>query len=246
MTGVASVLAIFAHPDDESLAAGGALALSAARGHRVSLLCLTRGEGRSLVPAEAADVAQIRARELAEAACCLGITTVRLEAFRDGYLPWEDGGLVRSRIRAMIDAVQAAVVVTFDEDGLYWHPDHIAVYQHVMAAVADMGATAPAVYGVTMPPGRMRELAAGMPVLGIEADAFGAEAPAPTWRLNVAAVLDIKVKALRQHRSQVTDDPLDSASSAQMMAALATEQYRLVYPGAGGIDWQQSLEEQHD
>lgn len=243
---MASVLAIFAHPDDESLAAGGVLALSAARGHRVSLLCLTRGEGRSLVPAEAADVAQIRARELAGAARCLGITTVRLEAFRDGYLPWEDADRVRSCIRAMIDEVQASVVVTFDEDGLYWHPDHIAVHQHVMAVVTDMGQTAPAVFCVTMPTGQMRALASGQPVLGIEAEAFGAEAPAPTWRLSVADVIEIKVAALRQHQSQVAHDPLESASTAQMLAALGVEQYRYARPGSEGIDWQRSLEEQHD
>jgi N-acetyl-1-D-myo-inositol-2-amino-2-deoxy-alpha-D-glucopyranoside deacetylase len=243
---MASVLAVFAHPDDESLAAGGALALSAARGHRVSLLCLTRGEGRSVLISDAEAVAHIRARELADAARHLGMTTVRLETFRDGYLPWEDATAVQAHIRTMIDDVQADVVVTFDEDGLYWHPDHIAVHQHVMGVVAAMGPAAPAVFCVTMPAGQMRELASGLPVLGIAAEAFGADAPAPTWRLNVADVIDAKVTALRAHHSQVTGDPLESATPAQLLAALGMEHYRCAHPGPGGADWQHSLEARHD
>ena len=46
--------------------------------------------------------------------------------------------------------------MTFGEDGLYWHPDHIAVYEATRAAVASLGAGAPALYYVTMPPGQMR------------------------------------------------------------------------------------------
>lgn len=246
MTAVASVLAVFAHPDDESLAAGGALALSAACGYRVSLLCLTRGEGRSALPDDAGDVAQMRARELQEAARHLGMTTVRLGTFRDGYLPWEDADAVQSCIRGVIDEVQADVVVTFDEDGLYWHPDHIAVYQHVMAVVRAMGPAAPAVFCVSMPQGPMRALADGAPVLGINADAFGADAPEPTWRLNVVGAIDAKMRAVRAHHSQVTGDPLELATPAQMLAALGVEHYRYAHPGTGGANWQHALEARHD
>lgn len=246
MSAMASVLAVFAHPDDESLAAGGVLALSAARGHRVSLLCLTHGEGRCRVTADPVETAQIRSRELAEASHCLGIGTVRLSDFRDGYLPWEDEDEVRSHIRSMIHDVQATVVVTFDRDGLYWHPDHIAVHDRVMEVAAAMGAASPAVYCVTMPHGRLRDVAGGRPVLGIAAEAFGADAPEPTWRLSVAGVIGVKTEALRRHRSQLVDDPLDTASPVQMLTALGMEYYRYARPGTGGTDWQRSLESRHD
>lgn len=150
-----SLLTVFAHPDDESLACGGLLAWCAALGADVSLLCMTRGEhGQG-----SGDVGCTRQRELEAAARALGIGTVTLLDHEDGMLPWLSADTLRSGIEAEILARQPEVVLTFDSDGLYWHPDHIAVHELTTAAVVALGASAPALYYVTMPSGSMRAVA---------------------------------------------------------------------------------------
>ena len=83
-----SLLAVFAHPDDESLASGGLLALCAERGVRVSLLCLTRGEhGRGH---DSERLGHIRTAELRDAARVLGIRDLEVLDHEDGMLVWAD------------------------------------------------------------------------------------------------------------------------------------------------------------
>ena len=262
-----SLLAVFAHPDDESLASGGLLAWCAARGARVSLLCLSRGEagsafatsareasrpdstaGRSASRTEPGDkllpneLAEMRAGELGDAAAALGITEVALLQHPDGMLPWLDAGALMRDIRQAIIRARPEVVVTFAEDGLYWHPDHIAVHEATLAAVAELGADAPALYYVTMPPGQMQGvLAATAPrlgpdsrrdVLGIDdAAAFGAGAQPPTLVLHTGAFAVRKLAALRCHRTQVAGGPFDHLSAAEAEALLGVEHYRRA--GAG-------------
>ena len=152
-----SLLAVFAHPDDESIASGGLLAWCAHLGAEVSLLCMTRGErGQGT---GAGDVGWTRRRELEAAARALGIGTVTLLDHEDGMLPWLSSDLLRSGIEAEIRVRNPDVVLTFDADGLYWHPDHIAVHELTTAAVLALGDAAPALYYVTMPPGSMRAVA---------------------------------------------------------------------------------------
>lgn len=149
-----SLLAIFAHPDDESIACGGLLAWCADLGVEVSLLCMTRGElGRG-----AGKIGETRSRELEAAARALGINAVQLLDHEDGMLPWLAAGPLRAEIEDAIRARRPEVVITFDADGLYWHPDHIAVHELTTAAVLGLGDAAPALYYVTMPPGSMRAI----------------------------------------------------------------------------------------
>ena len=150
-----SLLAVFAHPDDESIACGGLLAWCARLGADVALLCMTRGEhGRG-----GSDAGRTRSRELADAARTLGIGALTLLDHEDGMLPWLSADTLRSAIAREIRARRPEVVVTFDADGLYWHPDHVAVHELTTAAVAALGADAPALYYVTTPPGTMRRVA---------------------------------------------------------------------------------------
>ena len=150
-----SLLAAFAHPDDESIACGGLLAWCAHLGAEVSLLCMTRGEhGQG-----AGKIGRTRTRELGAAARALGIGAVTLLDHEDGMLPWLAAGTLRSEIEAEIHVRQPDVVLTFDSDGLYWHPDHVAVHELTTAAVLAMGDAAPALYYVTIPPGSMRAVA---------------------------------------------------------------------------------------
>lgn len=174
-----SLLAVFAHPDDESIACGGLLAWCAHLGSEVSLLCMTRGEhgrGSTAGSEEGAlrsnlcvthdehgespgEVSRKRQRELEAAARALGIGAVTLLDHEDGMLPWLAAGPLRSEIEGAIRVRRPEVVVTFDVDGLYWHPDHVAVHELTTAAVMELGDAAPALYYVTMPPGSMRAVA---------------------------------------------------------------------------------------
>jgi len=234
-----SLLAVFAHPDDESLAAGGLLAWCAARGARVSLLCLSRGEAG---PGDG-DLGAIRARELGDAAAALGLADVVLLSHPDGMLPWIEPGVLVSDIRRAIADWRPEVVVTFGEDGLYWHPDHIAVHEATRDAVFALGTGAPALYYVTMPPGQMQAvLAAAAPrltsssrrdLLGIEdAAAFGAEAQPPTLVLHTGPFAAHKLAALRCHRTQVAEGPFDQLSAAEAETLLGVEHYRRAEVGS--------------
>ena len=241
-----ALLAVFAHPDDESLASGGLLSWCAARGARVSLLCLSRGEaGQSLDGQSPASLGDIRAGELRDAAAALGLTDVLLLGRPDGMLPWLDAGVLASDVHEAISAARPDVVVTFGEDGLYWHPDHIAAYEATRAAVAALGPAAPALFYVTMPPGQMEAvLATAAPrltpssrrdLLGIkDAAAFGAAAQPPTLVLHTGAFAARKLAALRCHRTQVAGGPFDQLSAPEAVALLGVEHYRRAEVGAQG------------
>ena len=89
-----SLLAVFAHPDDEALTCGGLLAWCAKLGVQMSLLCLTQGEhgsdNRKSDLQNASPLGAVRARELREAAGVLGIDDVTLLHHEDGMLPWSN------------------------------------------------------------------------------------------------------------------------------------------------------------
>lgn len=236
------VLAVFAHPDDESLACGGLLARCAADGLPGTVLCLTRGAG---VPADLG-LAMTRTHELEAAGAVLGLAEVILLDYRDGYLPWEDAAAVERDVAQTIRRLRPEVVVTFGDDGLYWHPDHVAVYERTTAAVAALGTEAPALYYVTMPAGAMRALVDAVSartgrqdrlhVLGIDQpDAFGAEAGTATHTLDVRAVAARKLTALRCHASQVAEGTLALATDEDASRFLGLELYTRARVGAADV-----------
>ena len=157
-----SLLAIFAHPDDEALTCGGLLAWCAHLGTDVALLCLTHGEhgqdGRAR-GGRGDDLARTRARELEAAARELGVKNLTLLGHEDGMLPWLDATRLQGDIAAAIRRQRPDAVITFDEDGAYGHPDHVAVHERTTAVVAALGAAAPALHYASMPRGAMRAIA---------------------------------------------------------------------------------------
>jgi LmbE family N-acetylglucosaminyl deacetylase len=132
------LLCIFAHPDDECFAFGGALALAADRGVDVRLACLTDGQagsyrGSATTPVE---LGQLRRAEFAASCRILGVQHHEVLDYQDGQLEFADfsklAGLLVERIRSL----RPDVVVTFGMDGApNTHPDHTVVSAATTAAV---------------------------------------------------------------------------------------------------------------
>jgi LmbE family N-acetylglucosaminyl deacetylase len=138
-----TLLAILAHPDDESFGIGGTLAKYAADGVAVHYLCGTRGESGT-VDADRLhgfdDIAALRTAELECAARELGLAGVHFLGYRDsGMAGSADNALagtlhgapldeVADRIAAHVDALQPDLIVTHDQFGGYGHPDHIKLH----------------------------------------------------------------------------------------------------------------------
>lgn len=236
------LLAVFAHPDDESIACGGLLARCAAEGVRVAVLSLTRGEaGRGSVAASMSGeaLAARRGAELTAAAAALGVHDAVALDHADGMLPWIDAARLEDDIHAAIARTQPDVVVTFGPDGLYWHPDHVAVCERTTAVVARLGAAGPALYYVTAPPGQMRRIvdrAGGLPILpGLaDPDAFGAHALPPTLVVHSGRFAARKLAAIRAHASQVADSAFMRIDEADAAALLGDECYRRADDGGAG------------
>jgi LmbE family N-acetylglucosaminyl deacetylase len=137
------LLAVFAHPDDESLGFGGTLARYASAGAEVFVLTATRGEGGRFRGHRADDarhpgavaLGEIREAELRAAGAVLGVREVALLDYRDGRLDRADPRDAVERIAGHVRRVRPDVVVTFGPDGAYGHPDHIAISQFTTAAV---------------------------------------------------------------------------------------------------------------
>lgn len=136
-------MVIAAHPDDETLGFGGALARYASEGAETCLVTATRGQGGRYKgrPAGSAEhpgreaLGRIREQELAAAARALGIARVRLLDYEDQHLDRAD---VDSAVAALVREIRQTrpqVVLTFPPDGAYGHPDHIAISQFTSAAV---------------------------------------------------------------------------------------------------------------
>lgn len=132
------LLAVLAHPDDESLGFGGTLARYADEGAEVFLITATRGErGRAADGSRpgAEVMGQIREQELRAAARELGIREVYFLGYLDAELDQVDPIEAIGRIAARIRQIRPDVVLTFGPDGGYGHPDHIAISQLTTAAV---------------------------------------------------------------------------------------------------------------
>ena len=134
------LMCVLAHPDDESLGTGGALAKSAAEGVGTYLVTATRGErgryGDSPESPGPAVVGKAREAELRAAAIELGLREVAFLDYEDGSL--DQGGRRAKRAQrlpAHLRRIRPHVVITFGPEGAYGHPDHIAISQLTTAAI---------------------------------------------------------------------------------------------------------------
>ncbi|MEU7528883.1 N-acetyl-1-D-myo-inositol-2-amino-2-deoxy-alpha-D-glucopyranoside deacetylase [Saccharothrix sp. NPDC042600] len=269
LTAPPRLLLVHAHPDDESLWTGGTIARYAASGVHVTVVTCTLGEEGEIIPpalrelaADAADqLGGYRVAELRSACAALGVTDHR---FLGGIGRWRDSGMAgvaandhpRAFIRGSVDeqaaelasiiaSVKPQVVVTYDENGGYGHPDHIRAHDITMAATSESSEVERVFYAVTS----RDATAAGVRAL--------AELPDLPWRLPsdgelpvvddaaITTVVDVsdhlvaKMRALRAHSTQVGVLPDGSAyalSNGIAQPVVQAEYYVLARGSASGAE----------
>jgi LmbE family N-acetylglucosaminyl deacetylase len=118
-----SVLAVCAHPDDESFGLGAVLAAFADAGSSTAVLCFTHGE-TSALGSNTSELGRIRAAELADAATELGIHRVELFDYPDGGLSQQPLDQLTEHVRQVSEQVRADLLLVFDEGGVTGHLDH--------------------------------------------------------------------------------------------------------------------------
>jgi LmbE family N-acetylglucosaminyl deacetylase len=155
-------MCVLAHPDDESLGTGGALAQCAADGVGTYLVTATRGErGRFGDATESPGldvVGRTREAELMAAARELGLREVRVLGYPDGGLHLVDHTDAVAEIVSHLRRVRPHVVVTFGPEGAYGHTDHIAISQLTTAAVVCAADASYAASGSGQPAHRVSKL----------------------------------------------------------------------------------------
>lgn len=144
-----SMLVVFAHPDDEAFATGGTLAKYASAGVRTTLVCATRGEVGEIsdpVLATPNTLPSVREQELLCSAETLGIEEVVFLGYRDsGMIGTPDNEHpdafilaneeeVIAKLVGIMRQVKPQIVLTFEPNGGYGHPDHIAIHNHTVSA----------------------------------------------------------------------------------------------------------------
>ena len=224
MSSLATMVCVHAHPDDEAFFGAGATAHYAALGHRVVLITCTSGQlgydARGLSgDQEGHDEMQTRAtraQELQRSAETLGVARVVTLGYDDsGMMGWPQNQNPHAFMNANVDAVartiaslfdeeDAKVIVTYDENGFYGHPDHIQA--HRVAWRAHQLAGAGAFYATAAP-----------------------DFPGVTTRVDASAYLDAKLAAMRAHATQITVSPPYFALSNNIrQEALGVECYTLL------------------
>ncbi len=133
------LLAVFAHPDYESMGMGGTLAKYAAEGVETYLVCASRGERGWFGPEEQNPglnaLGALRTKELENAVKALGMRSLYFLDYIDGEVDQANHAEAIEKIVTHIRRIQPQVEVTFPPDGNYEHPDHIAIGQFASAAI---------------------------------------------------------------------------------------------------------------
>jgi N-acetyl-1-D-myo-inositol-2-amino-2-deoxy-alpha-D-glucopyranoside deacetylase len=277
------LLLVHAHPDDEAINNGATMARYASEGAAVTLVTCTRGEeGEILVPGlthlpphEQDGLGDHRETELAEAMAALGVSDFR---FLGGAGRYRDSGMIgtpsnerpdcfwRADLReaadhlvAVIREVRPQVLVTYDEDGGYGHPDHIqahrvAMYGASLAAAPsyrlDLGEPwdVRKIYWTAVSESSLRESMRRLRELGDETAFEGwdpdEEMPAfvvpdklLTTKVDGSDFVEDKLAAMRAHATQISvDGPFFALSNNLGNEVWSTEFYRLVKGSPGETD----------
>ena len=284
------LLLVHAHPDDESIGTGATMAKYAADGAGVTLVTCTLGELGEIIPPELADLAWDKENRLGEyrigeldAACkALGVTDHR---FLGGPGRWRDSGMMgtasndwegsfwRAHVEVaahelldVIGEVRPTVMVTYDENGFYGHPDHIQAHRVAWRAFELADGLVRKFYATAIP---KSVLAEGIKIMAERTDGaavpsaegepagfhavesvddlpFGVPDEQVTTEIDATGYLEAKLAAMRAHATQISvDSPFFALSDRVGRRALGVEYYTLLSgprgPGSGPNGWESDL-----
>jgi LmbE family N-acetylglucosaminyl deacetylase len=230
-----TLMAVHAHPDDEASSTGGVLAKYSDEGVRTVVVTCTNGEfgdtPGGVKPGEDGHdeqaVAEIRLAELRESCKHLGVTELELLGYHDSGMPdWEyknrpdafcnvPESEVAGRIGALIERYRPQVVISYDPEGAYQHPDHVHAARCAAAAAAASAIPAK-FYQTAMRRSDWRELWDALREQGVEVPDVR-EIPHEmlrqmeererriTTNVDIRPVLERKRAALLAHASQIRD-----------------------------------------
>jgi N-acetyl-1-D-myo-inositol-2-amino-2-deoxy-alpha-D-glucopyranoside deacetylase len=264
------VLLVHAHPDDESIGTGATMAKYAAEGAGVTLVTCTLGELGEIIPPELAHLAadadgglgEYRIGELAAACAALGVTDHR---FLGGPGRWRDSGMMgepsndapdcfwradvdeaASELLGVIREVRPQVLVTYDDNGFYGHPDHIQAHRVAWRAFELADGLVSKFYATAVPRSvlagaieAMRTSSSGgraggggtnfSQVESVDDLPFGVSDEVVTTEIDATAYLDQKLAAMRAHATQIAvDSPFFAFSDNVGQRAFGREYYTLV------------------
>jgi LmbE family N-acetylglucosaminyl deacetylase len=270
-----TLMAVFAHPDDESFGIGGTLARYGADPDvRVVLVCATRGEAGEISDPHLATperLGEVRERELRCACQKLGVDALYFLDYRDSgmagtpenqhpqALAQADLDQAVGKIVGHIRRERPDVLVTFDENGGYGHPDHIAIHYHAreaFSAAADPARypeqieaglaphQARKLYFTAIPSRFFRDVAAKMQAMGLEIperylkrveDGMGLPDDACTTDIFVQDFWETKQAAIQCHATQINPDSVFALLPPDIMRELqAWECFQLAESYVGG------------
>ena len=196
-------LVFAAHPDDADFLAAGTLARWAREGWEIRLVVATDGSKGSDDPDMLPErLISLRQTEQRAASAVLGLADVIFLGHEDGML--EDGPRLRREFTRLIRLYRPERVVAMDPtvrwqgNGYINHPDHIAAGSAVLAAVSLYARNRPSFRDL---------LAEGLEPHVVRELYLGASAEPNVW-VDIGATLDLKIAALREHRSQIGEDGL--------------------------------------
>ncbi len=248
-----TLLLVHAHPDDEAISTGGVMMKAKAHGHRVVNITATRGEAGEIYNMDEASsrprLGEIRTEELKAAGEILGIDRQEFLGYRDsGMVDTADNKDPRSfhqapleeaagRLAVFIREERPDVVVTYAEDGVYGHPDHIKAHIVTNAAL-DMlereGLPAKKLYYTAIPRSMMEAFVKQMPeeaqrAMGGNMRIAGTPDGLVTTTVDVHDYVERKRDAFRAHVSQNDPNSWFATMASQIYElAFGTEYYQLV------------------
>lgn len=225
---MATLVCFHAHPDDEAITTGGLMATSAAAGHRVVLVCATRGEQGEPQEGVLADGEELSARRIIE----LRQSTDLLGADPPRFLDYEDSGMMGEpsndnpvcfwqadhdeaigRLATILQEVDADVLTIYDDHGGYGHPDHLRVHSVGLAAAKAVGIEH--VYEATINRDRVRAMIeqaqspdseVDLEESDVDTETFGTPNEDISFELDVRSAVGKKKASIMAHRSQVGPD----------------------------------------
>jgi LmbE family N-acetylglucosaminyl deacetylase len=242
MNSLPTLVCVHAHPDDEAFFGAGAAAHYAALGHRVVLVTCTNGQLGLDQSARAGDdplhdaatTLSVRAGELQRAASLLGYSRVVTLGYDDsGMKGWpanENPGAFMNvevdaaarTLAAIFDEESAVVVVTYDENGFYGHPDHVMA-NVVTRRALDFSSSVERLYYSVVPRGVITTFVEGAKDLGLSLPAWVLDAATNVLDNLVTSTLDVrKYSRLKQESMAAHDSQVDNGDVVRMNEDLFT------------------------